>query len=95
MMSYGPDAVHELVVESGLSYPVSVRRLEREHALANIEIDEDGNSAMLAELLAETETDSFDSEADLRAALEPVIEREREARRTGIVGHLKRTFLGG
>ncbi|MFC6823724.1 hypothetical protein [Halopelagius fulvigenes] len=94
-MAHGPDAVHELVSESGWSYPVSVRRLEREHALANVQLDEDGNSIMLAELLSETNVDRFESRDDLEAKLGPVFESESRRRKVGFFGRIKRTFLGG
>ncbi|RDI70121.1 hypothetical protein [Halopelagius longus] len=94
-MAHGPDAVHELVSESGWSYPVSVRRLEREHALANVQLDEDGNSIMLAELLSETNVDRFESREDLEAKLGPVFESESQRRKVGFFGRIKRTFLGG
>lgn len=93
-MTYGPDAIHELIEESGWSYPVSVRRLEDEHALANLHIDEKGNSLMLSELFVDANIDKFDSRADLERKLDPLFEREREARRVGIVGRIKRAFLG-
>lgn len=95
MATYGPDAVHELIEESGLSYPVSTRRLEQEHALTNVTIDADGNSVMLAELLSEVETDRFDDRRDLETTLGPVCEAESDRRHVGIVGKLKQTFLGG
>lgn len=94
-MTYGPDAVHELVAESGWSYPVSVRRLEREHALANVQVDEGGNSIMLAELLSQTDVDRFESREDLESKLGPVCESESERRNVGFLGRIKRTFLGG
>lgn len=94
-MTHGPDAVHELVAESGWSYPVSVRRLEREHALANVQLDEDGNSIMLAELLSGTNIDRFESRADLEEKLGPVFESESQRRKVGFFGRIKRTFLGG
>ena len=94
-MTYGPDAVHELIEESEWSYPVSTRRLEGEHALANLHIDAKGNSIMLSELLADANVDRFDSREDLERKLEPAFERQREARRIGIVGRIKRAFLGG
>lgn len=93
-MTHGPDAIHELVEESGWSYPVSVRRLEREHALANIQLDEKGNSIMLGELLADADVDRFESREDLDRKLGPVFERESEARRSGILGRMKGYFLG-
>jgi hypothetical protein len=93
-MTYGPDAIHELVEESGWLYPVSVRRLEREHALANIQVDEKGNSIMLAELLGETDIDQFESYEDLVIKLGPVFETESDRRNVGLIGHLKKTFLG-
>jgi hypothetical protein len=93
-MTHGPDAVHELITESGWSYPVSVRRLEREHALSNVQVDEKGNSIMLAELFSRTDVDRFEDRADLESKLGPVFEAESERRRVGIVGRLKRTFLG-
>jgi len=92
-MTHGPEAVHELIEESGWSYPVSVRRLEREHALANVQLDEDGNSAMLSELLARGEFDRFESRADLDEKVGDVIDEELAERKTGIVERIKRTFL--
>lgn len=94
-MTHGPDAVHELVEESGWSYPVSVRRLEREHALANVQVDEEGNSIMLAELLSQTDIDRFESREDLDSKLGPVFESESERRAVGVFGRIKRAFLGG
>lgn len=93
-MTHGPDAVHELIEESGWTYPVSTRRIENEHALANLHIDEKGNSIMLSELLVDANVDGFDSYEDLKHKLEPVFERERQARRVGIIGRIKRAFLG-
>jgi len=93
-MTCGPEAVHELVAESGWSYPVTVRRLEREHGLANVPLDERGNSITLMELLERVDADRFDDREDLARTLDPVIEAELRSRRTGIVGKLKRTFLG-
>jgi hypothetical protein len=93
-MTHGPAAVHELIEESGWSYPVSVRRVEREHALANIQVDKKGNSIMVAELFAQTDVDRFEDREDLERKLEPVFEAESERRKVGIIGHLKKTFLG-
>lgn len=93
-MSPGPDAVHELIAESGWSYPVMARRLEREYPLENIPIDERDNSMMLSELLLAADVDRFESREDLERKLAPVCERESRARRSGIVGRLKRAFLG-
>lgn len=93
-MAHGPDAVHQLITESGWSYPVTVRRLEREHALSNVQLDEKGRSIMLAELLSNTEIDRFEGHTDLRQKLEPVFEREIDSRRVGVIGKLKRSLLG-
>ena len=92
-MAHGPDAVHELIEESGWSYPVSVGRLEREHALANVQLDERGNSAMLSELLARGDVDRFESRADLEEKVRPMIDSELASRDTGLLGRIKRTFI--
>lgn len=93
-MTHGPDAVHALVEESGWEYPVSVRRLEREHALANVQVDADGNSIMVAELLGKAEVDRFESYEDLVTKLGPVFEAESKRRKVGFLGRIKQTFLG-
>lgn len=93
-MTYGTDAVVELVEERGWSYPVSVTRLEREFALTNVHVDTKGNSIMLGELLTEVDGNQFADEADFRGKLEPVFEAERERRRTGVLGSVKKLFLG-
>lgn len=93
-MTHGPDAVHELITESGWSYPVSVRRVEREHALSNIQLDKKGNSIMVTELLSKADVDRFESRADLERKLGPVFDAESERRRVGLIGHLKKTFFG-
>lgn len=93
-MTHGPDAVHELITESGWSYPVSVRRVEREHALSNIQLDKKGNSIMVTELLSKADVDRFESRDDLERKLGPVFDAESERRRVGLIGHLKKTFLG-
>jgi hypothetical protein len=93
-MVYGPDTIHQLITESGWSYPVSVRRLEQEHALTNVQLDEKGRSIMLAELLMETNIDRFEDRTDLQRKLEPVFEREIDSRRIGIIGRVKRSLLG-
>jgi len=93
-MTVGPDAVHELIVESGWSYPVTSRRLERNMPLKNISLDEDGNSMMLAEFLHEADVERFESREDLERKLQPVCEAESRARQTTILGRLKRTFFG-
>lgn len=93
-MAYGPDSVHEIIVESGRSYPVTARRLETSQPMENVIIDEDGNSMMLSELLHEADVKRFESRGDLERKLGPVCEAESVARHTGIVGQLKRAFLG-
>ena len=93
-MTHGPRKVAELIEEDGWSYPVSVTRLEREHALANILIDENGDSMMLGELLAQGDIDRFEDEDDLYEKLEPLFERERERRSVGLVGKIKQWVLG-
>lgn len=94
-MTHGPEAVHELIEESGWSYPVSVRRLEREHALANVQIDAEGQSIMLSELLLDADVDRFESREDLERKLEPVFEEELVSRSNGLLGRVKRSLLGG
>ena len=49
---------------------------------------------LLSELLAEVETDRFDSRRDLERTLGPVLERESQRRRVGWLGMLKRAVLG-
>lgn len=93
-MTPGPPAVAEIIDEQGWSYPVSVRRLEQECALKNVQIDERGNSIMLGELLQEVGADRFESEDDLYETLEPVFEAERERRHVGFFGKVKQLFLG-
>lgn len=93
-MAVGTQEIHELIEEAGWEYPVSVRRLRGEYPLENVEIDQRGNSMILSELLAEVETDRFDSRSDLERAVEPVVRRESERRRVGWLGMLKRAVLG-
>lgn len=93
-MAYGPDAIDELVQEAGLSYPVTARQIERDHALANIDVDDSGLSIMVGEVLARTDADRFESREDLVEKLAPVFERERAERRTGVLGKVKEAFLG-
>jgi len=87
-MSYGVDAIHDLIVEAGWSYPVSVQRLEREYALTNVEIDEKGHSTMIVELLDRVEANEFESESDLRQKLEPALEAE-QSQRPSLLDRLK------
>lgn len=94
-MTHGPEAVHELIEESGWSYPVSVRRLEREHALANVQLDAKGHSIMLSELLLDADVDRFESREDLERKLEPVFREEIASRTDGLLGRVKRSLLGG
>ena len=89
-MTHGPDAVHELIRESGWSYPVSVSRLERIHSLENVELNEDGLSLMLVELLSDVEADTFESESDLHEKLEPVVHERIRERTPGLFGRMKR-----
>lgn len=93
-MAHGPDAVHELIEESGWSYPVSVRRLEREHALANVRLDDRDNYIMLGELLADVEGNRFESRTDLRRKVEPVVEERSRARRSGVLARLVDAIRG-
>lgn len=92
-MAHGPEAVHELVEEAGLSYPVTVRSLEQDHALTNVQVDEKGNSAMLSELLARGDFERFESREDLEEKVGSAIESELDERRPGLFGRLKRMFL--
>lgn len=92
MTTHGVEAVQDLIEESEVTYPVSTRRLLREHALANVEIDGKGNSMMLGEVLGPTDIREFSSEADLEQKLEPVFERHRAERRRSVFDRLKRIF---
>ncbi|MFC6734233.1 MULTISPECIES: hypothetical protein [unclassified Haladaptatus] len=94
-MAYGPDAIIELIDEAGWTYPVTVRRLESEYSLANVQVDAKGNSIMLAELFLDADVDRFESEADLRRKLEPIFKAESKSREKSLVGRLKQTFFGG
>ncbi|WP_435185602.1 hypothetical protein [Halobellus sp. EA9] len=91
-MEHGTDAIHELIEDSGWSYPVKVQRLEREHALADVEIDEDGNSITVAELLENVDANQIDSRKDLDRIFDPVLEREVNSRDVGLLGKIKRAF---
>ncbi|MFC4552868.1 MULTISPECIES: hypothetical protein [Halorussus] len=93
-MTTGPDAIHELIEESGWSYPVRVRKLEREHAFANVPVDAKGNSVMVAELLADVDAREIESRDELERLFGPVFEREAESRRVGLFGKVKRAFYG-
>ena len=93
-MTHGPKKVAELIEEEGWTYPVSVSRLEREHALTNVSIDKKGHSMMLGELLAKGDVDRFEDEDDLYEKLEPLFEQERQQRNVGIVGKIKQFVLG-
>lgn len=92
-MAHGADSVHEIIVESGWSYPVTSRRLEQRKPMENVSIDEHGNSMMLSELLHRADVERFESREDLERKLGPVCESESAARQSGIVGQLKQTFL--
>ena len=93
-MTHGPEAVHELIEESGLSYPVTNRRHEREHALANVQHHEKGNTPMLSEVFARGGFDRFESRSDMEEKVGSAIDAELAARKTGIIARIKRTFTG-
>lgn len=93
-MAAGPESIHELVEDAGLSYPVSVARVENEFALENVAIDAEGRSAMVSEILARTEAERFESRDDLVRKLEPAFEAERTDRRVGWMEAIKRWVLG-
>lgn len=92
MATYGTAAVRELIDDADEEYPISVDRLVREHALANVDIDPKGNSIMLGELLGSADVTEFTSEDDLDRKLGPVFERLREERHTSLLGRLIRVF---
>jgi len=58
--------------------------------MANIIIDENGNSMMLSELLVEADVQRFESQEDLQRKLGPVCEAESSARQTGSSGSSRR-----
>lgn len=92
MDEHGVDAVAAIIDDAGWSYPVSTRRLLNEHALRNVEIDAKGNSMMLGELLDPGDVREFTSKTDLERKLEPVFERHRAERRTGLLAKLRGLF---
>jgi hypothetical protein len=92
MDEHGVDAIVELVEDAGWSYPVSTRRFLDEYALRNIEIDEQGNSIMVGEVVDPNEFREFTGEDDIERKLTPVFERLRTERQSGIVGRLRRYF---
>jgi hypothetical protein len=93
-VSYGVEAVAELVAGSRLSYSVSVRQLRDEFALTNVNIDERGNSMMVAGILGQTDADRFMDREDLLETLEPLFEVERKERQPGILGRVKLFLIG-
>ncbi|PSQ05075.1 hypothetical protein BRC92_02715 [Halobacteriales archaeon QS_4_69_31] len=93
-MTAGADDVYDRIEEAGGGYPVSVHRLVENHGMENVDIDERGNSMMLSELLAEVDAERFGSRSDLEETVGPVIERERQRRRVGWLGLVKRAVLG-
>lgn len=94
-MTHGSESIHELIQDAGWSYPVTISRLEREYALENIKLDEDGRyMIMVSELFVNAEVDRFENRDDLDRKLEPIIEAEIESRRPSFFGRLKRLFLG-
>lgn len=93
-MTYGLDAIHELIEDSGWSYPVTVTRLEREHALENVKLDEDGqHMIMVSELFVDNDVDRFESREDLERKLEPIIESEIRSRQVSLSARLKQALF--
>lgn len=92
MATYGIDAVTRLIDDADLEYPVSVDRLVREHALANVDIDEDGNSIMLGELMNAADVREFADEEDVGRKLAPVFDRLREERQATLIERLVGIF---
>lgn len=89
-MSHGADAIVEIIDESDWSYPVTVRRLERVHGLDNVRLDAKGDHyVMVIELLSRGDLDRFESEADLREQVAPLVEEELSERRSGILDTVK------
>jgi hypothetical protein len=94
-MTHGADAIHGLIEEAGWSYPVTVSRLERQHALSNVALDAGGKyMIMVSELFVDADVDRFESRAELEVKLKTVIEAEIDSRRTGVVETLEKTFFG-
>lgn len=93
-MAVGTDAVVELIEEDGSSYPVSVARLERQYALANVDLDERGYSTTVGELLAAVDVDRFESREHVEEVLDPVIRRELAERR-GLLDRIRAFLRGG
>lgn len=92
MDEHGTDAIAALITEAGWSYPVSTRRFLEEYALRNIDIDGNGNSVMVGEVVDPNEFREFTSEDDLERKLTPVFERLRAERQSSIIGRLRRYF---
>lgn len=92
MDEHGADAIAALIEDADWSYPVSTRRFLEEYALRNIEIDGQGNSVMVGEVIDPSEIREFTSEDDLERKLTPVFERHRANRKPGIMGRLWRYF---
>lgn len=92
MATYGIDAVTELIEDADVEYPVSVDRLVREHALANVDIDEEGNSIMLGELMNVADVREFADEEDVARTLAPVFDRLREERQVTLLDRLVGIF---
>jgi len=92
MGTHGTDAVRRVIEDAGLEYPVTVDRLVREHALANVDIDAKGNSIMLGELLNRARVSEFADGDDVDRKLSPVFERLRAERNPSLVGRIIRIF---
>ncbi|WP_436924280.1 hypothetical protein [Halosimplex amylolyticum] len=89
VVEFGIAALDARVADADLDFPVSATELEAQFGDTAVPYDAAGNEMSFSEALAETDRESFDSEADLLNALHPVFERKRQAASTSLLKQLR------
>ncbi|QLH78923.1 hypothetical protein HZS55_17205 [Halosimplex rubrum] len=89
VVEFGIAALDARLADADVGFPATAAELRDRFGDATVPYDAAGNEMPVAEALAETDRESFDSEDDLLNALHPVFERKRQAASTSIVKQLR------
>lgn len=88
-IEFGIAALDARVDERDVSFPISSDDLTAAHGDVEVAVNAAGNTVTLSEVLAECETQEFESKQELLNRLHPVFERKRERLSGSLVGRLR------
>lgn len=88
-MEFGIAALDAHVEQRNISFPISREELDTAHGDVQIAVNASGRKIALSTVLADCDSERFESKQNLLNELHPIFERKREQLSGGIIGQLR------